>query len=128
MFHVPHAARQLDGPLASDDSYGNNGAFVFDSVEPGWLLACIAGDGAGWEHVSARAISRNHKVSRIPTWKEMVHAKHLFWDDDDRVVQYHPPRKDYVNCHPHVLHLWRPTTVELPFPPSILVGPNLTPD
>jgi hypothetical protein len=119
-FHVPESARQVDGPNASDATYGNNGAFTIPSCEPGWSLVVIASDGAGWEHVSARAT--RDRASRIPTWREMCLLKGLYWDDADRVVQYHPPRAEYVNTHPHVLHLWRPTTVELPAPPPILVG------
>ncbi len=43
------------------------------------------------------------------------------------MVQYHPRRSQYVNCHPHTLHLWRPMggealPVPLPEPPAILVG------
>jgi hypothetical protein len=71
-----------------------------------------------WEHVSV-STSR----ARTPTWAEMCQVKDLFWDEEDCVVQYHPPRSDYVNHHPYVLHLWRPIGVTLPRPPSIMVGP-----
>jgi hypothetical protein len=46
----------------------------------------------------------------------MCWIKDLFWNDDERVVQYHPPKKDYVNVHGGTLHLWRPTETELPYP------------
>ena len=105
-FHVPEAARLRTGPLASDPSYGNNGAFVVPSCEPGWSLALIASDGAGWEHVSVRAT--RGRQSRIPKWIEMAQIKDRCWDPDDVVVQFHPRRSEYVNVHPHVLHLWRP--------------------
>jgi hypothetical protein len=72
----------------------------------------------GWEHVS---VSFNH---RAPTWEEMCLVKHFFWDDDEVVVQYHPAKKDYINHHPHCLHLWRPMRRPLPTPPAILVGPK----
>jgi hypothetical protein len=52
----------------------------------------------------------------------MCHVKALFWDPEDWVVQYHPAESEYVNNHPHTLHLWRPTAATLPTPPSILVG------
>ncbi len=74
----------------------------------------------GWEHVSVSA------PDRCPTWGEMCTVKDLFWKDDEMVVQFHPPKANYVNCHPYTLHLWRPTKHKnkLPFPPSILVGPR----
>lgn len=76
----------------------------------------IASSGFGWEHVS---VSRR---DRCPTWDEMCLVKALFWDDDDCVIQHHPPCSEYVNNHPYCLHLWRPIDVSLPMPPSILVG------
>ncbi len=119
-FHVPESSRMLEGPLASDPAAGNNGAFLLASCEPGWRLVCIASDGAGWEHVSVRALQGQR--SRVPSWREMVLAKGIYWDDEDVVVQYHPRRSEYINNHPHVLHLWRPTAIELVTPPTILVG------
>jgi hypothetical protein len=70
-----------------------------------------------WEHVS---VSRER---RIPNWEEMCFGKRLFWDDDECVVQFHPPKSDYVNCHPRCLHLWRPVGGGFPTPPSMLIGP-----
>lgn len=93
------------------------------------LLRCIADDGqdgaavgneAGWEHVSISVV--DHKGVRTPTWPEMCFVKDLFWDEEETVVQYHPPKSEYVNQHPHALHLWRPLLATLPRPPSILVG------
>ena len=46
----------------------------------------------------------------------------MFWDEEDCVVQYHPPKSDYVNIHKNCLHLWRPTDGELPRPPKIMIG------
>jgi len=74
----------------------------------------------GWEHVS---VSTTH---RPPNWAEMCMVKDLFWNEDECVIQYHPPRKVYVNYHPHCLHLWRPDFVEIPLPPMILIGPSDT--
>lgn len=75
-----------------------------------------AGDETGWEHVS---ISTRR---RTPNWMEMCFVKDLFWSDEECVMQLHPPKSDYVNNHPHCLHLWRPTLVDIPRPPSIMVG------
>jgi hypothetical protein len=69
----------------------------------------------GWEHVS---VSTDR---RIPNWTEMCFVKNLFWPPEDCVVQYHPPASDYINVHPHVLHLWRPIEEKIPMPPRLLV-------
>lgn len=119
MFKVPEKFRLKSGPLASDDSYRNNGAFIMytDTVQ----LACIASDGFGWEHVSVHAnLPDGHQ--RIPTWDEMCFIKHLFWESDDCVIQYHPSAKQYINNHKYTLHLWRPIGIKLPTPPIHLIG------
>jgi hypothetical protein len=117
------------GHMGSDASYGNNGAFDLDSPMPGWRLFLICSDGteepqnplwSEWEHVSVQATRRQQ--SRIPTWTEMVFVKDRCWDAEDVVMQLHPRRSQYVNAHPHVLHLWRSKTRPIPEPPSILVG------
>lgn len=121
-FHVPETARMCDaGAWSSSSIDGNNGAFRLESPEPGWLLLALASDGKGWEHVSVSA--RRRDGTRTPTWKEMAYVKGLFWDDEDVVVQYHPRKSEYVNCHPNTLHLWRPTGAEIPTPPPSFVGP-----
>jgi hypothetical protein len=126
MFHVPELSR--GGPL-TDPSWhgtardGNNGAFDLPSPEPGWRLACVASDGEGWEHVSVHAYNTIRTKQRVPKWIEMCYVKRLFWDGDDVVMQLHPREVDYVNVHPHVLHLWRPTELSIPLPPPIFVGP-----
>jgi hypothetical protein len=97
-------------------------------------LEIIVDDGtvSGWEHVSVcafeaesfkRLLRRGEQPQpRTPTWAEMCHVKNLFWSAEDCVVQFHPPQSDYVNRHPHVLHLWRWRGGEFPRPPSRLVG------
>ena len=113
MFHAPEQYLMIHPTLGLGD--GNNGFFVFH--RDGVTFHCIASDGMGWEHVS---VTLNKK--RTPTWDEMCMLKNLFWDEDDCVVQYHPPKSEYVNNHPHCLHLWRPIGVELPRPQKIMVG------
>lgn len=129
MFHVPELARDTTHPqLGSSSADGNNGLFSIESPEPGWRLLLICSDGSEapnvidwqWEHVSVSA--RRGSQSRIPTWREMCYVKRLCWDDEDVAMQLHPRESEYVNCHPHVLHLWRPTRETIPTPPSILVG------
>lgn len=142
-FHVPEAARNTTHPqLRTTNADGNNGAFSLESPEPGWRLALICSDGTEapkmprWEHVSVHAyreqrvevvglLGRGSKPGlkqRTPTWKEMAYVKDLCWDGEDVVMQLHPKRSEYVNNHPHVLHLWRPVGFEIPTPPSIFVG------
>lgn len=78
--------------------------------------AAEAGDtlADGWEHVSVST------ERRIPNWTEMCFVKNLFWDEEDCVVQFHPPASRYVNRHPYCLHLWRHAS--FPLPPMYLVG------
>src|SRR5262245_6355575 len=131
-FRVPERDRLTTGKLATPPQAGLFGAFELLSVEPGWLLVTIATDGQdpkvpeaqAWEHVSVRAV-RNQQ-SRLPTWTEMEQVKALFWEPDDVVVQFHPRRREYVNHHPHVLHLWRWRDGLFPTPPPSLVGPVLS--
>ena len=132
-FHVPEASRDTTHPFmrtTRDD--GNNGCFHLESPEPGWHLAVIASDGSDptveekWEHVSVHAWRGKDGPTlkeRTPTWKEMCYVKRLCWDAEDVVMQLHPRESQYVNCHPHTLHLWRPINATIPEPPSIFVGP-----
>lgn len=114
-FHVPEKFRLRIGYMASSAEYGNNGALEV-SLKRGQKVFVIASDGMGWEHVS---VSRK---DRTPTWEEMCQVKALFWDDEDCVVQFHPPRSQYVNNHANCLHLWRQVGAEFPVPNSLLVG------
>ena len=75
-----------------------------------------AHEGIPWEHVSVSL------QNRCPNWEEMCFVKSLFWDDEETVMQLHPPRSKWINNHPYCLHLWRPTKVEIPLPPEIAVG------
>lgn len=79
-------------------------------------LRVIASWGMGWDHVSV-----SHQ-DRIPTWEEMCWVKGQFFEPDECVMQLHPPEADYVNNHSRCLHLWRPQDVEIPRPPSMMVG------
>lgn len=113
--HVPNKYRMRVGPIGSDGSTGNNGAFLIPTRPGQPPLRVTASDGEGWEHVSVSL------PNRCPTWDEMCKVKGLFWDDEDCVVQFHPPKRDYVNLHPYCLHLWRPVGVTIPLPDLALV-------
>lgn len=82
----------------------------------------------GWEHLSVSM------PSRTPTWEQMCRMKDIFWNEEETCVEYHPAKSQYVNLHPHCLHIWRPIKCEdfynepdskeelLPIPPHLLVG------
>jgi hypothetical protein len=111
-FRVKH------GPLRSTADYGNNGAFLVRCPETKRKLLIIISDRKQWEHAS---VSIANKPNRIPSWDEMVFAKNLFWEMEECVIQYHPSASKYVNNHPGVLHLWKPTGQEIPMPPLAFV-------
>lgn len=82
----------------------------------------ILDDVPTWDHVSAHALDTYGQ--RCPTWEEMCHLKKLFWDDEECVVQFHPAKSEYVNCHPYALHLWKYYLAPFPIPPKEAVGPS----
>lgn len=79
-------------------------------------IRTIASWGGGWDHVS---VSLPH---RIPVWEEMCFIKEQFFHPEECVVQYHPRASQYVNNHPHCLHMWRKQGEPFPEPPSEFVG------
>lgn len=108
------------GHFASTDDFGFNGAFRFNLPHEVRPVFCIASDGLGWQHVSVSFGAANQ---RTPTWQTMAAVKDLFFDQDDWVIQFHPPHSEYVNNHKGCLHLWKCIDGrEQPTPPSILVG------
>ncbi len=111
--------RKSIGPMATAES-SHYGAFYLRIGKTDIIAIASAGSPAmPWEHVSLQA--RDYNGGRTPTWAEMCYAKSLFGEPEECVVQYHPPESDYVNTHPHVLHLWKPIGIELPRPPKIAV-------
>jgi len=108
--------------MASDSRWGAYGAF-FVQGPCGEELKIVAsgadaddGVSRGWEHVSVST------RRRPPNWQEMCFVKDLFWEEEECAIQFHPPRSEYVNNHPHCLHLWGRADGAIPTPPSILVG------
>lgn len=98
------------------------GMFVFDHPSiPGFKIKVIvsAGDGpgGGWDHVSVSF----DPPTTTPTWEDMCWVKNLFFEDEETVVQFHPAKSDYVNIHPHCLHLWRPINQPIALPPKAFV-------
>ena len=115
--HVPNEFRVKRGPYGSTEDSGNNGAFFLPHPNKASSLVfkVIASDGGGWEHVSVSL------PGRCPTWDEMCHIKGVFWDESDCVVQFHPPKSQYVNHHSFCLHLWRPVGQQIQTPPMLMV-------
>lgn len=111
--------RIRDGYYASDNSYGLMGAFVIQG--PCGALLRILSSGhdteSGWEHVSVST-----QTFRPPNWEEMCYIKNLFWGEEECVVQFHPPKSEYVNCHPGCLHLWKCIAQPFPRPEPSTVG------
>lgn len=97
---------------------GHNGRFLVQGP-CGCKLQLISYDGreSGWEQVS---VSTDRH--RSPNWPEMCFAKDLFWDEEECVIQYHPPLSQYVKNDRWCLHLWKPVHAAIPVPPSSLVG------
>lgn len=118
-FRVPEEFRLRHGAMGSlAERDGNNGFFILPPYRANSVLSLrvLATDQMGWEHVSVSL------KSRCPTWEEMCFVKSLFWDDEDCVMQLHPPRSQWVNNHRYCLHLWRPLDADIPQPPGFLVG------
>lgn len=112
-------ARVTSGRMASKSEDGFNGVFVIPRNFRTKFI-CIASTGGGWDHVSVEVDERG-RPARLPTWEEMCWIKDLFFADDETVVEYHPPKSQYVNIHPWVLHLWRQQGEEMPLPPKRFV-------
>lgn len=113
--------RVLSGEYASrpGDDYG----FFFLRTNAHVDLKVMVSSGSDlvpWQHVSVSA------RDRTPTWDEMCWVKNLFFEEEEAVVQFHPPKSAYINYHPYCLHLWRPNNFQLTLPPGMAVGPKTT--
>lgn len=121
---TPNKYRVRTGERGTGDMDGANGVFLIPLYPGTWAL-CIVSDGSVappldvWEHVSVSI--RYERGTRTPTWAEMCTIKDYFWNEEDTVVQFHPPKSQYVNNHPNVLHLWRSVTYRQPMPPKEFV-------
>lgn len=91
------------------------GAFKIKLEGSKLIFNVIASDGGGWDHVSVST------EERCPRWNEMQQIKELFFEDDELVMQLHPAKSNYINIHPHCLHLWRPHKMQIPTPDAAMV-------
>ena len=98
---------------------GDNGNGVFKVMVGQRSFLCIASNGGGWEHVSVSPC--NVKRKNCPTWEEMCEIKDMFFKQEECVIEYHPPKSNYVNFYETCLHLWRPVDGNFPMPPTAFV-------
>lgn len=119
---TPGRRRDAIGQSLETDPGDREGLFILPAVVPGRPLRCIVSTGLGWEHVS---VSIETQPTKLPTWPEMDAVKRAFWDDEDAVMQLHPPRSKHRSIA-EVLHLWRPSKpgVVIPLPPDYAVAPK----
>jgi len=54
-----------------------------------------------WRHLSVSCL----RPPRVPNWAELGYMKDIFLGDEKALLVL-PPRGEYVNDHPHVLHLF----------------------
>lgn len=114
--HELEKGRVVRGMFASKREDGNNGHFIFKYHQK--YLYCVVSSGMDWEHVSVRVTNAKISKEYIPDYRALKTVKELFWNDDECVVQYFPPKTDHININPKVLHLWRPLKAEIPMPPK----------
>ena len=107
----------INNPRISAGIIGEDGGNGLIAM-PLWRGAVIWSNGAGWEHVSVAPESKR----LTPTWDDMCKIKDIFFNEEEAVIQIHPPKSDYVNNVPNCLHLWRCTYKDMVLPPSVLVG------
>lgn len=105
--------RITKGPISSTPSDGIQ--WVFSIPADNMFLLVVSSNEMGWDHVS---VSTRH---RTPTWDEMCVIKRLFFEDNETVIQYHPPESVYKNLHPYCLHMWRQHGKEIELPPIMMV-------
>ncbi len=100
--------------IAQDGQDGGCGYIYFNGTKAK-PASVIFSWGCGWEHVSVSY------PNRCPTWEEMCKVKDMFWNEDECVVEYHPPKSECVNKHPYCLHLWRKIGEDFELPPKEFV-------
>lgn len=108
--------RVLDGPFATKTRDDFGFFFIPIRTHKAPLKILSAPSDEDWQHVSVSL------PDRCPTWEELCLVKDLFWTDEDCVVQFYPPKSDYISNCRFCLHLWRWTKGDFPRPPKELVG------
>lgn len=126
---IVEKGRVLTGNWSS--AHGSRmGAFRIPSPFGPTSFGVIISDGSDWDLLVLPPPAFEHvSVSlpdRCPRWPEMVFIKDLFFEEEEQVIQYHPPKSQHINCHEFCLHMWKPIGVIFPSPPKITVGPAPT--
>jgi hypothetical protein len=103
------------GKWASEETDGFNGHFLVPME--GELWVCRLSDGWGFRHLSVS----NAQNRKLPSWTVMCRLKEAFFGDEDWVVQYFPPKEQYINDCGWCFHLWQPLTENLPTPHFTMV-------
>ena len=102
--------KELYGSLGDE----NNGFFFIPKIKG--YFQVLASTGLGWEHVSFCLYNEKMKLEkRIPKYSEVCKIKEMFFGNED-AYEVHPREEDYINDHPYVLHLWRPSSEKMPLP------------
>jgi hypothetical protein len=90
--------RKLNGPVMPDGQKAKawqhkNKLTVIMSVEdrrPGGI----------WWHISIA-----HPLG-LPSWEQLVEVKEAFMGKEVKAMHLLPPRSQWMNVHPHCMHLW----------------------
>lgn len=115
----------VEPTMYSSPSDGHCG--LFQIAFKGAVFNVISSDGRGWKESGLGGMPWEHvsvtlqRHQRCPTWEEMSYIKSLFFDDEETVIQFHPPKSLYKNLHNYCLHLWRPKEIDIPLPPLATV-------
>lgn len=103
--HLAHVQQWLDqlSPRAKDtDVYRL----------PGGLRVYVSTSN-GWDRVAV------HCARAQPTLSQIDHIRKLFFEDDELVQIFMPPKSRYSNPDHNTVILWHATTIQVPTPPVI---------
>jgi hypothetical protein len=107
-YRWPDLELKLYGGRGND----NGGVFAVSSNESGKILAIVASNDQGWDHVSVSL------PNRTPSWGDMEQVKRIFFLPNEIAMQLHVAESNHISIHPNCLHIWRPHGVEIPLPPK----------
>lgn len=112
--------RILDGPLASTNEAGENGAFVLvNKQDPDAALLCVVSSQNQWEKVSVTK-QRKRMLSgpkpEEPNEADMRTVKAVFFKPEETAVEYHPHERSALFPIPFHRVLWRHKIRDFPMP------------